>query len=410
VHGIISAGVCQRIWMVQGWGLLAIIFASFFPRLFHVEEYILYTLLVLAIGTAWLQKEETFWVRTPLDLSIFLLVGWILVTIPFAVDLSYSFAEWRKLAGRFLVFYWALLVLRHQHQSIFLPRALAILIIGGVFVAMQGLSFFLEAGGSLLNRGIRVRSSTVYHSHWMAIYMVMVIPAALYLYTVIKIRWKRVLLATTLILTMSTLFLTYNRGGWIAFGAQALFFSLLKGGGRMVVMAVFGITLFVVLAFGLSQGGYLGGIFDMESVTDRLGCWNLGMQELRQNPIVGVGFGNDTFIKLYPGDPPGDCTGGHLHNTFFMFLMGSGVPGLLLLVWVLACAVWTLVTSKVVQPSIEFYGVKETVAVIAIGFSACMLFNYTFTGSLAYMFMILLAIGIWSTQNQKKHPVPKLFC
>ena len=217
----------------------------------------------------------------------------------------------------------------------------------------------------------------------------------------------KIFLAGCLGLTIMTLFLTYSRGGWIAFGLQALFYAAVHGGRWRLIFAVGGIILFAVFAFGLSQGDYLAGIFDMESVRDRLGCWDLGMREVVQNPFFGVGFGNDTFVKMYPGDPPGDCTGGHLHNTFFTYLMGSGFFAFLLLIWVLGSMVWVQVRSKIHQADIYTNRLAETLAIVAVGFSTCMLFNYTFTGSLAYVFMILMAIGIGNVLAHNRQPISK---
>ncbi|HJU06063.1 MAG TPA: hypothetical protein VJ692_13010, partial [Nitrospiraceae bacterium] len=101
------------LWTVQGCGLIVLTFLCFFPRLSHVGEYVFLALVLTAIVGAWLYGEKVV-LRTPLDVPLLLFVGWVLVTVPFATDPAYSFAEWRKLATKILSFYWAFRVLQAQ--------------------------------------------------------------------------------------------------------------------------------------------------------------------------------------------------------------------------------------------------------------------------------------------------------
>ncbi|MEO8339910.1 MAG: hypothetical protein ABI604_09355 [Nitrospirota bacterium] len=52
-----------------------------------------------------------------------------------------------------------------------------------------------------------------------------------------------------------------------------------------------------------------------------------------QHPLVGVGYGNDTFVKVHTAEIEAGKANARgekvllgLHNTFAMVLMGSGVP------------------------------------------------------------------------------------
>ena len=77
-------------WKLQALGLLGITFLSFFPRASHVQEYVFFFLLALALCLAVAEKTNP-WVRTPIDVPLLGFVGWVLCTVPFATDLSYSF-------------------------------------------------------------------------------------------------------------------------------------------------------------------------------------------------------------------------------------------------------------------------------------------------------------------------------
>jgi hypothetical protein len=75
-----------------------------------------------------------------------------------------------------------------------------------------------------------------------------------------------------------------------------------------------------------------------------------------------------------------------------MFAMGSGIPAFIFLVWILVKGV------KVLSAGAKYLaagaGFRIAVALVVVGFWVCAFFNYLFTGSLAYLFFILLAGGI----------------
>lgn len=391
--GLGRASALEAVWTIQGWGLLAVVFLSFFPRLFHLEEYLFYTLLILGLGVAWAQQEAV-WVRTPIDLPVVLLVAWILLTVPFATDPAYSFAEWRKLAGRFLVFYWALLVLRHHEPAVLLPRVLGVVALACAALAGYGLWHFLEAGGTLKDRGIRALAPSS-HSHWLATYMVVAIPMLLACWSLARAAWRRALIAATLLAALGAELVAFSRGGWLSLGVQALAVPFLVRRRAVVALSAIMLILLLGMLIAAGQAGYLRGVFDSVSVVDRLGCWQLGLQELIGHPVFGRGFGNDTFVRLYPGDPPGACSGGHLHNTFLMFAMGSGVPALLLLLWVFAGGMTALMARTDARLGAVPPQIRTAVCLALLGFGVSMCFNYLFTGSLAYLLMALLAVGLW---------------
>lgn len=378
-------------WKLQGLGLAFVTLLSFNPKLFHYEEYLFFFLLLTSVGVAMFQGVS-FWVRSPIDLPLGFLVGWILITLPFSVDPIYSFTEWRKVAGRILVFYWAMLVFQHQPKKELCWQVTQIVVLGALVLSILGIVEFIQKGGTLLERGQRalVFSS---HSHWLATYMVMAGPFVIFQYIGAKDAWRKLFYGLVAFMLLIAEFLTYSRGGWLALASQGIGFGVLSAKVRSFVFFV--LLSFAVLCglFVISQAGYLGGIFDQESVTDRFGCWSLGIQELVTHPFFGVGFGNDIFAKLYPGDPPGDCTGGHLHNTVLMFGMGSGAPALILLLWVFFEILKSLSRNFKIELHLEVGKLKMGVALMTLGYLVSMSFNYLFTGSLAYMFWILVAVG-----------------
>ena len=76
-----------------------------------------------------------------------------------------------------------------------------------------------------------------------------------------------------------------------------------------------------------------------------------------------------------------------------MFAMGSGVPGFVLLLWMFFVIVRHLLKYANNETRPEPYAQRIAVVLMVMGFLICMSFNYLFTGSLAYLFWILVAVG-----------------
>ena len=389
----------ETFWRFQGWGLLGLIVLSFFPTQFHFQEYLFFALLILAIGVSGIEGQ-TIWIRTPIDWPILLLIVWVLFTIPFAVDQAHSFTEWRKLAGRFLVFYWALLVLQRQRQDQFIFHVSLAVMVGAFSISGYAIWDFIERGGTLVHRGVRAVAPSS-HSHWLATYLVMAWPIVIFLLMTAKQSWKRLLLLCILLLITVAEFLAFSRGAWVAIVLQVGFAAFAFGGRRISLGAMVGIVFCAVGLWSINQQGYIGGVFEFTSMADRLGCWQLGMKEIFAHPVFGVGFGNDTFAKIYPGDPPGECTAGsslptgaHLHNTLLMFAMGSGIPAFLFFVWILVKGLEVLLGGVELSTANGRDAFRVAIGLMLVGFWTCAFFNYLFTGSLAYLFLILLACGM----------------
>jgi O-antigen ligase len=135
----------------------------------------------------------------------------------------------------------------------------------------------------------------------------------------------------------------------------------------------------------------------------RVKTWRLGMQQVIEHPIVGVGYGNDTFSKVYAAEIEAEMSKGPvekvlpaLHNTFAMVLMGAGVPALVLFLWMIVRALQELLAGMRITslPQSGHIVFRLAIALAVIGFMVRNLFDYMFAGSLASLFWILVAIGV----------------
>jgi heptosyltransferase-3/putative inorganic carbon (HCO3(-)) transporter len=148
------------VWRLQSAGLLTLAVTTFFPAWSHLQEYAFFTLLAVAVGTV-LAEGRSVAFSSPLHLPIALLLGWILLSVPFAIDPSYSFAEWRKLAAKILLFYWAATVWRIalQEGGVRMNERLLIAAgIGSLALSLYALPDFFQRGGTWADRPVRAQA------------------------------------------------------------------------------------------------------------------------------------------------------------------------------------------------------------------------------------------------------------
>lgn len=382
----------EAIWTAQGYGLIFLTFLSFFPRWFHREEYLFFALLLIALLAAW-REGLLIWTRTPIDLPLLLFIGWVLVTVPFAIDPAYSFSEWRKLVAQVLVFYWAVLVLRTQRDYRATMRGmLAAVALGTAALAIYALTDFLARGGTWRDRYVRASAPSSDYN-WLSTYMVMALPILVAMAVLARAWWSRIACWASIGLALLAQAISYTRAGWLGLAAQAVACGPLARRPKLALWAVAGCLAALLGLLLALQLGYQHSTVDPWTFDARLAVWKLGIGELAEHPIVGVGYGDTTFMKRFAGRPETTKAAG-LHNTFLMVAMGSGIPALILLLWILVQAICVLIgeANRFSDPDQQW--IMIGIALMTVGFAVRNVFDYMFAGSLAYLFWVLLATGL----------------
>lgn len=395
-------------WTLQAYGLLGITFLSFFPRLFHFQEYTFFLLLAVALCLAWIEKINP-WTRTPIDLPLLGFVGWVLCTVPFATDPAYSFSEWRKLVAQVLVFYWAMFVLR-GHRRIDLSRQIFwAVVLGSLVLSGYALVDFVLRGGTWRDRVVRAEAPFS-DFQWLTTYLVLVIPILIAWIVIYRRAWGvRAFGTLTLVMAGFAQVAAYTRAGWVAHFAQAVGFGLMAGRRQLVIWVLVGAIAMGGGLLAVSQVGYQRETIDPWTLSARVKTWGLGLRQVVQHPLVGVGYGNDTFMNVHNAEIEAD-KGKRLeervlpalHNTFAMVLMGSGVPAVILFIWIFVRIVSTLTRQWWRSTAAETQGLLVAVAVVTVGFATRNLFDYMFAGSLAHLFWILVAAGLCFVRSEQK--------
>jgi heptosyltransferase-3/putative inorganic carbon (HCO3(-)) transporter len=379
------------VWLIQGAGLVAVTFLSFFPGFSHFTEYLFFSLLVLAMVALGLERSFVR-IRTLLDLPLLLFVGWVLLTVPFAIDPTYSFSEWRKLAAKALAFYWAVVVLRTQTNGAVLRGVLLAVVAGTAAMGVYAIGDFVEHGATWRERDARAAAPASDYN-WLSTYMVITIPLVAAMGVLSKRRWPQVAYAGVFVLALLAELFSYTRAGWLGVAAEALSVGIFVRSRKLIVWALGSCLLLGAGLFVVYQAGYQYNLIHSETSGARLALWKLGMSDVLAHPLVGVGYGNDTFMKRFADYPETKKPGGS-HNTFLMVTMGSGIPALGFLLWTLARTVRLCLPESNRLPDNDKEIIKLATAVMIIGFSVRNFFDYMFAGSLAYLFWIMLATSL----------------
>ena len=372
--------------------------------LFRFQEHAVIILSVLGVGMCWLEKE-TPWIKSPLDLPLWLFITWVLCTVPFATDSAYSFAEWKKFVAQAAVFYWSLLVLHRRRQEKLPQQILRSLALGGTILAVYALIEFVDRGGTWRDRFVRAQAFGSDYN-WLSTYMVMTIPVIGSLIVMGRVAWIRGTQLLALALAFAAQVFSYTRGGWLGHAAQGVTLALIIGGRRTAL----GVLGFIVLVAGglvvVSQVGIQTDTVATTTVDTRLKVWGIGLREVATHPLVGIGYGNNSFIKKFPEYsvveqariPDQERVIPAMHNAFLMVVLGSGLPALLCFGWMFVALLRQLISL----PQVIGRGDPFTVMAVGIGLAVIVfgvrnLFDYMFMGSLAHLFWILAAIGVTVT-------------
>ena len=392
-------------WGLQSYVMIAIACSSFFPMLFRYQEHAVIILILLCLGMCAIEKTSP-WIKNPLDLPLWLFMSWVLCTVPFAIDPAYSFAEWKKFVAQAGVFYWSLLVLDRCRRENLPQQILLSFALGGTILAAYALLDFVDRGGTWKDRFVRALAFGSDYN-WLSTYMVMTIPVIGSLLVLTHLALIRAVGVLALGLALAAQVFSYTRGGWVGHAAQGVTLALLIGGRRLAMTALGCLVLATGGLVVMSQFGIQTDTVAAKTVDTRLKVWGIGLQEVVTHPVVGIGYGNNSFIKKFPEYsvarqdqlPEGDRIIPAMHNTFLMVTLGSGLPALGCFVWIFVSLVRQLIPVLwMAEQGNVFSGMAAGIGLAVIGFAVRNFFDYMFMGSLAHLFWLLAAVGITVTR------------
>jgi putative inorganic carbon (HCO3(-)) transporter len=386
---------CQSLWRLQSAALIVITVMTFFPGWSHIQEYVFFTFLAIGLATAYAEGRSLRF-STPLHLPILLLLGWILLSVAVATDPAYSFSEWRKLAAKVLLFYWTVTVwqvaLKDRRDNLD-GKVLAAVAIGSLGICLYGLTDFVQRGGTWTDRPVRAGAPDSDYQ-WLSTYMVMSLPLLLAGAWSASQMWKRAAYGLVAVLAVIAQALSYTRAGWLGVMAQGLSFGLFTKHFRLISGVLVGFLVTVALLAGLGVAGYQRDTLDPWTLKARIAVWDLMADEIAAHPFLGVGYGTKTFMVRL-GQHPETLKAGGSHNLFLMVAMGSGIPAVVFLIWVLVAGLTECLRLAWIHAGdAATWALLMAIALMIVGFSVRNLFDAMFAGSVACLFWILVGTAV----------------
>jgi O-antigen ligase len=381
--------------------LLVYVFSLPFKGLFFIERNGFLILLVLLVVWCVVNRDH-FFRRTSIDIPLAAFVLWVGLTIPFATDLPYSLREYGKLLKQPLVFYVVLFFFQdraHRTQLIW-P------LVGGlVLVSMYGIIGFDETvrgGGSFLTAEV-----------WLTTYLIMLIPLGFALAWHEERGWAKNTYILVTILATACLFLAESRAGLLAFIAELWACAwllkkraMLIAAGAFTAAAVTGIVSLVLVMTTPDGANKLSASpvplkTSTLSFTHRIDIGLFTLGKIAEYPILGIGYGKETYKKLFGDVPEKDLPPGHFpvriygtHNILLEMALHVGLPGLGLFLW-LTIKLWrTLLKEFRLATNVQDRAFLLGAGIGFVGLGVRLQFDQMMVGTLAVQFWILIALAM----------------
>jgi O-antigen ligase len=381
--------------------LLIYIFSLPFKGLLVIERNGFLVLLVL-LGVWCIAHRDHFFRQTPIDVPLAAFVLWVGLTIPFATDPLYSLREFGKLLKQPLLFYVVLFFFRDLTSRTQLIWPL----VGGLFlVSVYGIVRFDETiwgGGSFLVAEV-----------WLTTYLIMLIPLGFSLAWYEEQGWRKNVYILVTILATGCLFLTESRAGLLTFIVELWACAwllrkraLLIAAGTFTCIAIAGVALLVaVMTTPDGKNAINASPIPLKTRTasfvHRIDIAMFSLERIAEHPILGIGYGKETYRMLFGGVPEKDLLPGHAtvrdrgtHNILIEMALHVGLPGLALFLWLAVRLGRTLIEGYRHATDVHAKAFLLGASVALIGLGVRLQLDQMLVGTLAVQFWVLVALAM----------------
>ena len=367
-------------------------------------------ILTLLTGAAWLldrvllgrrcamPQRESLWRYSAIDVGVIALVVVGALSLVWADEARVAVREYRTVVLEAALFYALLRLMVADRCGVW--RVADAWILGGLAISLVGLYQWAFGQNLITADGIwRVRG--FYGSpNNLALYLVRLFPLCLAIGAWGRRGIRRWLYAITALVVAGALILTYSRGAWLlGVPISVLFLAALRG--WRILAAVTGLLVLAgLVAVGVAGPARLTTLLDTSQGTTffRLQLWRSSWAMIRDHPVLGVGL--DNFLYQYRSRyvlPTAweEFNLSHPHNILLDFWLRLGLPGLLVLVWLLVTffrqgfrSLRRLARGVVHRRLLVMGLMAGMVGAIAHG----LVDNAFFLVDLAFVFMLMLAL------------------
>lgn len=325
---------------------------------FYATEILLWVIVGVFMGWFWREKKLkkieiekfSFSKDRIFVLSVLVFLLYIFSSIFWAFDKSLALQQSLRIMEMFLVFF--IFWLSPPAGGLNFEKAVKWLLYGSILPCILGIGQFLmqadfafkwlglsshpawQAGTSIISSDSIGRWLRAYgpfaHPNIFGGYIVVVFVLSQFLK-------NRKFLFTFYFLLLSSLFFTFSRSAWLtAFVLLIYFFGYYKDTRKLILKSLLPVLILFILFFPLVQTRFSNeSISEVRSTTERVSGYKEAWQIFKANPIFGVGAGNYTLAVYNLNSNLQAWEIQPVHNVGVLFLVESGVVGLILFLCVL---------------------------------------------------------------------------
>lgn len=332
-------------------------------------------------------------VHTSLDRPIFIFAALAVLSTVFSIYKHDSLYALVKLFAYIGIYY----LVVNEFDRRWTERVLYIVIAMGAALSCFGiLQYAGLLGHSWWDPKEFMAATFVNHNHFSG-YLELAIPvAAAFL---LKRTLARKLFALVALMIMVTaLILAQSRGAWLSLSAALLVMAYLMAKNRTgrqkkaliliaLLIAVASLAFFSSDIISERVSGSISAGAEGDSLATRLKIWQGTLDMIMHNPVIGTGIG--TFAWGFPGYRPQGMTAfvNFAHNDYLETACEMGLPGLLVMLWIIIVVIKAGVRRKGLSP--ERLGC--VIGVLSLSLHAMTDFNFHIPANML-LFTMYLAI------------------
>lgn len=292
--------------------------------------------LATAVGLVFARKQRKPLPATSITLLLFLLLAWMSITSPFAINPSTDqvLDRWIFVMKIQVMIFVTLMLIRGREP---IERLIWVFTFSVGFYGIKGGIWTVLTGGS--NRVWGPSAGMIEGNNELAVALLMVLPMMFYLYQKAQHKLLRIGLTVSMVATMFSVLGSQSRGALVGLLVMAVYLALKsRYPGRMTVLI--GVVLAGAVAFmpdNWSQRMDTMQNYQADgSAMSRIYVWKTMWAAAADRPLVGAGFmaDNPTVFQRYaPRDADFEELRGTVfvaHSIYFQMLGEHGFPGLIL--------------------------------------------------------------------------------
>ena len=282
-------------------------------------------------GLLFLSGKEFFQWKYPSMQAIWIMIGWMLLATPFAMNYGHVFMNARSVI-MFLPFMLTIILLINDTRQ--LKFLVNVIIFVAILNTARGYMMFDGAGrNTMFNLGAFLTDPNDF-----SLYMNMCIPFTYFMFLQ-EMKWsfKKLVYGLATVAMVAMVIASFSRGGMVGLACAAIVMWWFSP--NRAVTATLGVVgLMAVLVFsGDTWLNAMSSTTNLEhsTIQARFVTWIAALEIFVDNPIMGVGAGNFPFHLENYIPPNHRYTFQVAHSVWFTVLAEGGIVGVFLYGWLL---------------------------------------------------------------------------